>query len=134
MNSINHVVIVGHLTRDPELKATPSGTSVCELGVAVNERVKRGETWEDLASFFDVTVFGSQAQTCADYLAKGRQVAVSGRLRQNRWETQDGQKRSRVTIIADLVQFIGAREGGPRGTPNQQTADDPYDDGDSVPF
>jgi len=115
--SINSVVIVGNLTRDPELRATPSGTSVCSLRVAVNDRVKdptSGE-WGDKPNYFDVDVFGGQGERCAQYLARGRQVAVAGRLRWREWETQDGQKRQAVSIVADNVQFIGPREGGGGG-------------------
>lgn len=111
--SINSVVLVGNLTRDPELRATPSGTSVCSLRVAVNDRVKdptSGE-WGDKPNYFDVDVFGGQGERCAQYLARGRQVAIAGRLRWREWETQDGQKRQAVSIVADNVQFIGPREG-----------------------
>ena len=112
--SINSVIVIGNLTRDPELKATPSGTSVCSLRIAVNDQVKdqsSGE-WVEKANFFTVDVFGRQAETCAQYLSRGRQVAVSGRLRWRQWETQDGQKREAVSIAADRVQFIGPRDGG----------------------
>jgi len=112
--SINSVVIIGNLTRDPELRATPSGTSVCSLRVAVNDRVKDATTgeWGDKPNYFDVDVFGGQGERCAQYLAKGRQVGVAGRLRWREWETQDGQKRQAVSIMADNVQFIGPRESG----------------------
>jgi single-strand DNA-binding protein len=112
--SINSVVIVGNLTRDPELRATPSGTSVCSLRVAVNDRVKDATTgeWGDKPNYFDVDVFGGQGERCAQYLAKGRQVGVAGRLRWREWETQDGQKRQAVSIMADNVQFIGPRDVG----------------------
>ncbi len=115
--SINSVVIVGNLTRDPELRATPSGTSVCSLRVAVNDRVKDATTgeWGDKPNYFDVDVFGGQGERCAQYLAKGRQVGVAGRLRWREWETQDGQKRQAVSIMADNVQFIGPRESGGQG-------------------
>jgi single-strand DNA-binding protein len=115
--SINSVIVIGNLTRDPELKATPSGTSVCSLRIAVNDQVKdqaSGE-WVEKANFFTVDVFGRQAETCAQYLTRGRQVAVSGRLRWRQWETQDGQKREAVSIAADRVQFIGPRDGGSSG-------------------
>lgn len=115
--SVNSVVIVGNLTRDPELRATPSGTSVCSLRVAVNDRVKDQTTgeWGDKPNYFDVDVFGGQGERCAQYLAKGRQVAVSGRLHWREWETQEGQKRQAVSIVADTVQFIGPRDGGGAG-------------------
>jgi single-strand DNA-binding protein len=110
--SVNVVVLVGNLTRDPELRAIPSGTSICSLRVAVNDRVKdqtSGE-WTDKANYFNVDVFGGQGERCAQYLAKGRQIAVEGRLRWREWETQDGHKREAVTIVADNVQFIGPRD------------------------
>lgn len=106
--SINSVVIVGNLTRDPEVRAV-ADTSVCTLGVAVNERTKTGGEWGERANFFDVEVWGAQADACSRYLTKGRQVAVSGRLRWESWE-KDGQKRSKVLIRANEVQFIGSRE------------------------
>jgi single-strand DNA-binding protein len=112
--SINSVVIVGNLTRDPELRATPSGTSVCSLRVAVNDRVKdptSGE-WGDKPNYFDVDVFGGQGERCAQWLSRGRQVAIAGRLRWREWESQEGQKRQAVSIVADNVQFIGPRDGG----------------------
>lgn len=117
--SVNVVVLVGNLTRDPELRATPGGTSVCRLGLAVNERTKdpnSGE-WGERPNFFDIDVFGAQGENCAQYLHKGRQVAIEGRLRWRSWETQEGQKRSAVSVVANTVQFIGPREtgGGPRG-------------------
>ncbi len=115
--SINSVIVIGNLTRDPELKATPSGMSVCSLRIAVNDSVKDPGTGEfvEKPNYFTVDVFGRQADTCAQYLTKGRQVAVSGRLRWRQWETQDGQKREAVSIAADRVQFIGPREGGGQG-------------------
>lgn len=115
--SINRVVLVGNLTRDPELKQLPSGTSVCSLGLAVNDRVKDKTTgeWSDYANFFDIDVFGAQGENCSRFLTKGRQVAIEGRLRWRSWETPEGQKRSKVSVVADNVQFIGPREGGPGG-------------------
>lgn len=123
MASVNVVVIVGNLTRDPELRALPSGMSVCDLGVAVNERFKNGATgqWEDRPNFFDVTVFGGQADACSKYLSKGRAVAVHGRLRWESWE-KDGQKRSKVKIVADTVQFLGEGKGQASSGGGQQQA------------
>ncbi len=115
--SINRVILIGNLTRDPETRQAGS-TTVCTLRLAVNDRVKdqsSGE-WGDRPNYFDVDVFGSQGELCGKYLAKGRQVAVEGKLRWREWETQDGQKRSAVSVVADNVQFIGPREGGaPQG-------------------
>jgi single-strand DNA-binding protein len=115
--NINSVVITGNLTRDPELRSTPSGTSVCKLRVAVNSRRKDGASgdWIDKPNYFDVTVWGAQGENCANYLSKGRPVAVQGRLDWREWESQEGQKRQAVEIIADSVQFLGSRDGNAGG-------------------
>ena len=113
-SNINVVVITGNLTRDPELRSTPGGTSVCELRVAVNSRRKDGQTgeWVDKPNYFDVTVWGAQGENCANYLSKGRPVAVEGRLDWREWEAKDGSgKRQAVEIIANSVQFLGSRDG-----------------------
>jgi single-strand DNA-binding protein len=111
--NINRVVLTGNLTRDPELRSTPSGTSVCSLRVACNTRRKdaSGE-WVDKPNYFDVTVWGKQGENAAQYLEKGRPIAVDGRLEWREWEDQNGNKRQAVDIIADSVQFLGGREGG----------------------
>ena len=116
-SNINVVVITGNLTRDPELRSLPSGTSVCDMRVAVNTRRKNSSTgeWEDKPNYFDVKVWGAQGENCARFLSKGRPVAVQGRLEWREWETQDGQKRQAVDIIADSVQFLGSRDDGSAG-------------------
>jgi single-strand DNA-binding protein len=117
-SNINVVVITGNLTRDPELRSTGGGTSVCELRVAVNSSRKNNQTgqWEDKPNYFDVTVFGAQGENCANYLSKGRPVAVEGRLDWREWEAKDGSgKRQAVSIIAKSVQFLGSRDGGGGG-------------------
>lgn len=113
LSNFNRVILLGRLTRDPELRYTGGGTAVCTLSVAVNRRVKKGDNWEDEASFFDVVTFGKTAENSAQYLAKGRQLLVEGELVQRRWESQEGQKRSKVEIQATNIQFIGS--GGGRG-------------------
>jgi single-strand DNA-binding protein len=113
--NINRVVLLGNLTRDPELRHTPSGTAVCSLRIAVNTRRKDGQTgeWTEKPNYFDVTVWGNQGENCAQYLSKGRPVAIDGRLEWREWDAQDGTKRQAVEIIADSVQFLGSRgEGG----------------------
>jgi single-strand DNA-binding protein len=118
MANINRVVLVGNLTRDPELRHTPSGTPVCKLRLAVNTRQKDASgQWGDKPNYFDVTVWGNQGESCAQFLAKGRPVAVDGRLDWREWDAQDGTKRQAVEIIADTVQFLGSREGGGAGEP-----------------
>jgi len=112
------VVITGNLTQDPELRHTGGGTAVCELRVAVNSRRKNGQTgeWEDKPNFFNVTVWGAQGENCANYLAKGRPVAVEGRLDWREWEAKDGSgKRQAVSIVANTVQFLGSRDGSGGG-------------------
>lgn len=116
-SNINRVVLVGNLTRDPELNHTQSGTAVCKLRIAVNTRVKDSSgNWGDRANYFDITVWGQQGESCAQYLAKGRPIAVDGRLEWREWEAKDGSgKRQAVEIIAETVQFLGSRSDGDGG-------------------
>jgi single-strand DNA-binding protein len=116
-SNVNVVVITGNLTRDPELRHLGSGTAVCKLRVAVNSRRKDGQTgeWVDKPNYFDVTVWGAQGENCANYLNKGRPVAVEGRLDWREWEDQGGNKRQSVEIIANTVQFLGSRDGSGGG-------------------
>jgi single-strand DNA-binding protein len=135
--NINRVVMTGNLTRDPELRALQSGTSVCKLRIACNTRRKgAGGDWEDKPNYFDVTVWGAQGENCARYLTKGRPVAIDGRLEWREWE-QDGQKRQAVDIIADSVQFLGGRDDAPNGNGFSASAasggDLPVDDQDFQP-
>ena len=138
-SNLNVVVITGNLTRDPELRSLPSGTSVCDLRVAVNTRRKNGATgeWEDKPNYFDVKVWGAQGENCARFLSKGRPVGVQGRLEWREWETQDGQKRQAVDIIADSVQFLGGREdasaGGFTASVGGSRSDVPVDERDYQP-
>jgi single-strand DNA-binding protein len=146
MVSINRVVLVGNLTKDPELRHTPSGTAVCNLRLAVNTR-RKDETgqWVDKPNYFDITVWGNQGERCAQYLSKGRPVAVDGRLEWREWETPEGNKRQAVDVVADSVQFLGSRgegEGGGGGagyipasapaTPGGEFPTSPTDD--DIPF
>ena len=120
-SNVNVVVITGNLTRDPELRHTGGGTAVCELRVAVNSRRKDGQTgqWVDKPNYFDVVVWGAQGENCANYLSKGRPVAVEGRLDWREWEAKDGSgKRQAVQIVANTVQFLGSRDGSGGGNEN----------------
>ena len=138
-SNLNVVVITGNLTRDPELRSLPSGTSVCDLRVAVNTRRKNGATgeWEDKPNYFDVKVWGAQGENCARFLSKGRPVGVQGRLEWREWESQDGQKRQAVDIIADSVQFLGGRDdasaGGFTASVGGSRSDVPVDERDFQP-
>jgi single-strand DNA-binding protein len=135
--NINRVVMTGNLTRDPELRSLPSGMSVCSLRIACNTRRKNNSTgdWEDKPNYFDVTVWGAQGENCARFLSKGRPIALDGRLEWREWETQDGQKRQAVDIIADSIQFLGGRdEGAPAGNGfSRPQGDVPMDTRDFAP-
>ena len=134
MANINRVVLVGNLTRDPELRHTPSGTAVCKLRIAVNTRQKDGATgeWTDKPNYFDVTVWGNQGENCSQYLSKGRPVAIDGRLEWREWESEGG-KRQAVEIVADSVQFLGSRGDGDNGQRFTPESDVPADTADFTP-
>lgn len=106
---MNSVVLIGNLTRDPELRYTPSGVPVCTLRLAVSRNFPN-QQGEVEADYFNVIVWRNQAEKCAEYLTKGRQVAVTGRLQSRSWEGADGQKRSTIEIVADRVVFLGRRD------------------------
>lgn len=114
--NINTVTITGNLTRDPELRSTASGTSVANMRIAVNESTKDQATgeWTERANYFNVTVWGRQAEMCAQYLTKGRPVAIAGRLQWREWNDRDGNRRESVDIVADRVQFLGPKPDGAR--------------------
>lgn len=144
MADINHVVLVGRLTRDAELKYTNSGLAIAKLSLAINRRTKKGDTWQDEANFFDATFMGKGAEAVAQYLTKGKQVGIEGELRQDRWE-QEGQKRSRVEIFVTNLQLLGGGRGGPTPTgeggegfehaqPSPQGAPQPQEFDDDIPF
>jgi single-strand DNA-binding protein len=137
-SNINRVILTGNLTRDPELRAVGQSGSVCKMRIAVNTRRKDGATgeWQDKPNYFDVTVWGAQGENCANYLFKGRPVAIDGRLEWREWQDREGNKRQSVEIIADTVQFLGSRdaEGGQGGgfTPRSDVPADTSDFGDPV--
>ena len=111
--SINRVIISGNLTRDPELRSTQSGMDVMSFGVAVNDRRRNPQTneWEDYPNFVDCTMFGNRARSLHQYLSKGTKVAIEGKLRWSQWE-RDGQKRSKLEVIVDELEFMSSRSGG----------------------
>lgn len=125
---INRVVLSGNLTRDPEVRQTASGTSVLSLGLAVNDRRKNSQTgeWEDYANFVDCTMFGSRGANLSQYLSKGQRVAIEGKLRYSTWE-RDGQRRSKLEVIIDDIDFQGSRKEASASQPV-----DAYDD--DIPF
>ncbi|MEM7827725.1 MAG: single-stranded DNA-binding protein [Candidatus Aenigmatarchaeota archaeon] len=117
----NRIILIGNLTKDPELRYTPQGTPVGNFRLAVNSKRKQGDEWIDDPLFIDVVLIGSVAETCNQYLVKGNQVLVEGRLQERRWESE-GQKRSKIEVIAQSVRFLGKKKEG-NGETNS------YDDG-----
>jgi single-strand DNA-binding protein len=147
MASFNRVILVGNLTRDPELRYIPSGTAVSEIGLAVNDRVKKGDQWVDETTFVDITLWGRTAEVANEYLSKGSNILIEGRLKLDTWE-KDGQKRSKLRIVADKMQMLGSRgegggsggggaRGGPRaaagGRGGNAAPEESYDDYSSAP-
>jgi single-strand DNA-binding protein len=135
--NINRVVLTGNLTRDPELRSTQSGMSVCSLRVACNTR-RKGPSgdWEDKPNYFDVTVWGAQGENCARFLSKGRPVAIDGRLEWREWQDNNGNNRQAIDIVADAVQFLGSRDdmnGGGGGGGFTPRSDVPADTRDFEP-
>jgi single-strand DNA-binding protein len=135
--STNIVVIRGNLTRDPEIRHTPSGVAVASFALAFNERRrdKVQETTVDVAHFFDCKAFGKTAELVGQHLAKGANCIVRGRLAQERWETKGGDKRSKVVILADGVDFVtrGGRDEMDQRPP-EETVEKPKDDDENLPF
>ena len=119
MASFNRVILIGNLTRDVELRQTGSETAVADIGLAVNDRVKRNNEWVEEVTFVDVTLWAATAENAAKYLGKGSSAMVEGRLKLDTWE-QDGQKRSKLKVVADRVLFLGGR------TENQRPRQDEY--------
>ncbi len=151
MADLNHVILIGRLTRDAELKYTANGQAVCKFSIAVNRRRKNDDQWVEEPNYFDITLWGRQGEALNQYLVKGKQVAITGELRQDRWE-QDGQTRSKVEILATNIQLLGGGQGGSnsslntggnsfpsnqRGSPEKGSPlDNSQDDGftDDIPF
>lgn len=112
MADVNRVIEIGHLTRDEELKYTPGGMAIGNVSIAVNRRVKKGQEWVDESNYFDVVIFGKQAESLQRFLTKGKQIAVDGFLKQDRWQDQNGANRSRISIVANDIQLLGGRDNG----------------------
>ena len=121
MASFNKVVLLGNLTRDPEMRYTPNGTAIASFGLAVNRRYRQDEEWRDEVCYVDIVTFGRQAETVGEYLSKGNLAMVEGRLQWRSWETDDGQRRSKHEVVANNVQFMPRGSGGPTGKAGQAT-------------
>lgn len=117
MTDLNHVVLIGRLTRDADLKYTSGGYAISNFSIAVNRSKKNGDQWVEEASFFDINLYGKSAENLKQYLVKGKQVAIDGELRQDRWE-QDGQSRSKVVVVANNIQLVGGNSNGGSGNSN----------------
>lgn len=127
MASFNRVVLLGNLTADPEVRYTASELAIVDVGVAVNERVKRGGEYVDEVSYLDVTFFGRTAEVAGEYLTKGSPALIEGRLKQERWQTDDGQRRSRVKVIAERLTLLGRRDReGQQADPVAATAESEF--------
>lgn len=109
MVSYNKVILIGNLTKDPEIRYTPSGTPVANFRLAVNHKYKQGDDLKEEVCYIDVVVFGKQAENCGQFLNKGQSVIVDGRLQERRWETEEGQKRSKHEVVAQVVRFMPKR-------------------------
>ena len=131
MADINTATLIGHLTRDEELKYTPSGAAVGNISIAINRKVKKGQEWVDESNFFDVVFFGKQAENLKQYLTKGKQVGVTGFLKQERWTDQNGQNRSAVKIYANDIQLLGGKDGNGNNNAGSNNAPS-YDEGEII--
>ena len=125
MASFNKVMLIGNLTRDPELTDTASGTAMCRFGLAVNRKYKQGDEWKEDVCFVDITTWGNLADNCSKYIRKGSPVFVEGRLNLGTWE-KDGEKRTKLDVVATIVQFLGSKQT------TEPHTEPPIDDG--IPF
>lgn len=122
MTGFNKVILIGNLTKNPEVRYTPSGTPVASFGLAVNRKFRQADELRDEVCFVDIVVFGKQAEHCGQYLSKGNGVIVDGRLQQRRWESEDGQKRSKHEVVAQTVTFLPKRqEAGGEQAPTDES-------------
>ena len=109
--SFNRVILAGNLTRDIELRETPGGASVADAGLAVNDRRKQGDDWVDETSFIDLTIWGRTAENAAEYLSKGSPILIEGRLKQDSWQNEQGEKRTKLKVVVDRLQFLSNGNG-----------------------
>jgi single-strand DNA-binding protein len=126
----NKVILIGNLTRNPELRYTPSGTPVANFGLAVNRRFRQGDDQKDEVCYVDIVAFGKQAENCGQYLSKGDGAIIDGRLHYRQWETEEGQRRSKHEVVAQSVTFLPKRQshgGEPGGGEEEYQHDHSYD-------
>ena len=125
MASLNKVLLIGNLTRDPDLKYTPSGMALCKFGLAVNYKYKKDDEWKTDVTFVDITAWGKLEENASKHLSKGRLSCIEGRLSYSQWETDDGQKRSKLEVAAERIVFLGGGKGGKHEAPAEND-DVPY--------
>ncbi|MEJ2683576.1 MAG: single-stranded DNA-binding protein [Candidatus Sulfobium sp.] len=123
----NKIILIGNLTKDPELRYTPQGTPVASFRLAVNYQYKQGDDMKKETTFIDIVVFGRQAESCSQYLNKGSSALVEGRLQERRWESE-GQQRSKFEVVAQAVKFLSPRRGGGQGSTGQGEGEFPPPD------
>jgi single-strand DNA-binding protein len=136
MTSFNKVILLGNLTRDPEVRYTPNGIAVASFAIAVNRKYKQGDETKEEVSYIDIVVFGKQAESCGQYINKGDSVLIDGRLQQRRWETEEGQKRNKLEVVAQSVNFMPKRSAGGKGSGDshpEPAPEAPVDEGE-IPF
>jgi len=142
MASFNKVILLGNLTRDPEMRYTPSGSPVASFGLAVNRRYRQGDEQKEEVCFVDISTFGRQAELAGEYLSKGRMVLIEGRLQFRTWEDQNGQRRSKLDVVAERVNFMprtgqdggGSRQSAGGAPPPYRDDDIPQPQDDDIPF
>jgi single-strand DNA-binding protein len=136
MTSFNKVILMGNLTRDPEVRYTPNGSAVANFAIAVNRKYKQGDETKEEVSYIDIVVFGKQAESCGQYINKGDSVLIDGRLQQRRWDDKEtGQKRNKIEVVAQSVNFMPKRSsgGGQAHAQAEPAPEAPVDEGD-IPF
>jgi single-strand DNA-binding protein len=136
MTSFNKVILLGNLTRDPEVRYTPNGIAVASFSIAINRKYKQGEETKEEVSYIDIVVFGKQAESCGQYIGKGDSVLIDGRLQQRRWETDEGQKRNKLEVVAQSVNFMPKRSSTSQGSGQvhqEPPPETPVDEGE-IPF
>ena len=135
MSDTNTVILTGNLTRNPELRLTPNGVSVANVGLASNRKYRQGDEIKEDGCFVDVTAFGATADAVVKYLTKGRKVLVQGRLRFNSWESEGGQRRNKVDVIAERVNFLpSAAKNGNGGENGASEFDGSLPEDGEIPF
>ncbi len=134
MANFNRVILAGNLTRDIELRETSGGASVADVGLAVNDRRKQGDDWVDETSFIDLTLWGRTAENAAEYLSKGSPVLLEGRLKQDSWENESGEKRTKIKVVVDRLQFLSPKSSETKSEEPVAAASSSGKSGDDIPF